>query len=603
MANPRYTRALLEIPVAQSYARTCAHKAQLTLKVDPDIKVPYTTQSTLVIPALPTNATEADVQQFKYGVIHETLHHSEGSKFDYLSTIKKDSPLRECYGLVEDFRIEKQGTADYEGDRGVIVAYNNEARTSILGNLERGKDKFATAPGVDKLVSMMALDWEARAESGFEPNAALDVARVQSTFDGTPLGKQVSSLLDSADLVRAYRDVKTPEDAIKVAESLYKLLFKEDPETQKEPQKGKGKGDKGEGKGEGEPKPGEGEDADGDPTKGEGGKGDRPCRLEDWQRASALLGDAKRIKHEGYEFGSGVNYKGVAPGVAYGTYEEYGPSRTVVIESKDLEDKQASAAFLREYEGYSERKDSHANGMANTLRRILQVQSQAYYINNQKKGKLSTKNAYRLLIPQVGDGEWNTRVFRKKVESDVLDAAVTILVDCSGSMRGPKYVNAIDSAILLNSALSQRLHIPVEVLGFTDPARQTYLVAKQFDEKVSDNHILNAFGVFSHRMSNNADGEAILWAYHRLRPRKEKRKVLIVLSDGSPCGGPGGNIIDYTKAVIEQIEQSEDVHIVGIGIEDDSVRSFYSRTVVINDSNELSEKLLEVCRRDLFKIK
>jgi Mg-chelatase subunit ChlD len=580
---------LLEVPVAQAYARTCASKARLTLKVDDSIAVPYTTKDTLVIPALQLNATEEQVDAFKYGVVHETLHHTEGSRFDYLDTLKKDSPLRECYGIVEDFRIEKIGTEDYDGDRRVINNHNSRTRAKIaksIHEMKRSSKDFDN--GLDKLVGMMTFDWEARAESGFEPSASIDADQVREGIKGTKAEPVVNELFEDEELLKMYRDVRTPEDSIKVAEALYFRLFKEPPSSQKKP--GSGGGD---GKGEGNKKEGEG--------KGDG----KPINLEEWKRIVGDLGPASRIEHGGYESGSGIQYSGRRKFDA-GVYEEYGPNRTQVLTAKDMEgrDGGGGATFKREYAKFSTLTSGHAVGVANALRRILQVRSQAYYINNQKRGKLSAKNAYRLLIPQVGDGEWNMRIFRKKVENDILDAAVTVLVDCSGSMRGPKYINAIDSAIILNSALSQRLHVPVEVLGFTDPARQTYLVAKGFDEKVSDNHIRDMFGSFSHCMANNADGEAIMWAFQRLRTRKEKRKVLIVLSDGSPCGGPGGgNIHEYTKAVVQKIEEDGTVHIVGIGVEDSSVKNYYKRTVIISDSSQLGEKMLEVCKKDLFKVK
>ena len=35
-------------------------------------------------------------------------------------------------------------------------------------------------------------------------------------------------------------------------------------------------------------------------------------------------------------------------------------------------------------------------------------------------------------------------------------------------------------------------------------------------------------------LKENIDGEAINWAYNRLKKRKEERKILMVISDGAP---------------------------------------------------------------------
>ena len=35
-------------------------------------------------------------------------------------------------------------------------------------------------------------------------------------------------------------------------------------------------------------------------------------------------------------------------------------------------------------------------------------------------------------------------------------------------------------------------------------------------------------------LKENIDGEAILWAYNRLKKRKEERKIIMVISDGAP---------------------------------------------------------------------
>ena len=35
-------------------------------------------------------------------------------------------------------------------------------------------------------------------------------------------------------------------------------------------------------------------------------------------------------------------------------------------------------------------------------------------------------------------------------------------------------------------------------------------------------------------LKENIDGEALLWAHHRLMARPEQRRILMVISDGAP---------------------------------------------------------------------
>ena len=95
-------------------------------------------------------------------------------------------------------------------------------------------------------------------------------------------------------------------------------------------------------------------------------------------------------------------------------------------------------------------------------------------------------------------------------------------------------------------------------------------------------------------MSGNADGEAIVWCYDRLIQRREKKKVMVVLSDGSPCCGRYGDIYGYTQEVVRKIENDHIADIVGIGIEDRNVERIYKNSQVINNSDQLEEAILKL---------
>ena len=57
-------------------------------------------------------------------------------------------------------------------------------------------------------------------------------------------------------------------------------------------------------------------------------------------------------------------------------------------------------------------------------------------------------------------------------------------------------------------------------------------------------------------LKENIDGEALLWAYNRLRVRPEQRRILMVISDGAPVDdstlsvNPGNYLERHLREVI-----------------------------------------------------
>ena len=95
----------------------------------------------------------------------------------------------------------------------------------------------------------------------------------------------------------------------------------------------------------------------------------------------------------------------------------------------------------------------------------------------------------------------------------------------------------------------------------------------------------------------NVDGVALSWAYNRLSFRKEKRKILIVISDGAPVDdstlsvNPGNYLEKNLRDIIGEIEKKDEIELIAIGIGHD-VSRYYSKAVTIMDVDQLGEVLL-----------
>ena len=98
-------------------------------------------------------------------------------------------------------------------------------------------------------------------------------------------------------------------------------------------------------------------------------------------------------------------------------------------------------------------------------------------------------------------------------------------------------------------------------------------------------------------LKENVDGEALIWASNRLKRRQEKRKILIIISDGAPVDdstlsvNPGNYLENNLKESINKIENNSEVDLIAIGIGHD-VSRYYNKAVTIMDVDQLGEVLL-----------
>ena len=109
-------------------------------------------------------------------------------------------------------------------------------------------------------------------------------------------------------------------------------------------------------------------------------------------------------------------------------------------------------------------------------------------------------------------------------------------------------------------------------------------------------------------LKENIDGEALLWAYRRLQARTERRRILMVISDGAPVDdstlsvNPGNYLERHLRQVIGEIESRDQVELIAIGIGHDVTR-YYRRAVTIVDAEELGgtmmKKLTELFDEDI----
>ena len=105
-------------------------------------------------------------------------------------------------------------------------------------------------------------------------------------------------------------------------------------------------------------------------------------------------------------------------------------------------------------------------------------------------------------------------------------------------------------------------------------------------------------------LKENIDGEALIWASSRLKRRNEKKKILIVISDGAPVDDStlsvnNPNILEnHLKEVVTEIEQEGKINLVAIGIGHD-VSRYYKKAFTIDSPDKLGDIIIENLAKNL----
>lgn len=237
-----------------------------------------------------------------------------------------------------------------------------------------------------------------------------------------------------------------------------------------------------------------------------------------------------------------------------------------------------------------------SNKLAEDIARLIQVESVEDWEYGTRRGRLHGGSLYK--VPNGG-----VDVFRRMNTPIITDdTALMFLGDASGSMTGSKFIALSASFCLLNKAC-EKIGARYEFTMFSeDPTPMPmHIVLKPFHKGITEDQIIRRCNyVHSNLMGNNADGEALIWAYNRLMARPEKNKVMIVLSDGQPLTGAYGDAATHLKRIVHELEQEIDVF--AIGLMSNSVQNFYTNYEVIRDSKDLPDMFLNLLKSKVMGV-
>ena len=585
------------------YIRASAGRAGISVVFE-DANQPRHDGKTIYLPRITAATTDLQLKQLMASTDHEVAH-DRYSSFDLLKEKKLDPQgmVMFVWNFLEDSRINHIEAMEYRGFR-----ENWDDCSSILIKDILVKAKGSTTPIATLITALFS--WETTLTSSIFPQIELVVSKA------TP-NKKVLDVLTGftgrlADCYEILDKQVGSEATYQLALDIIKKLGKECEEELK-PTPVKSKSD-----GELEKAGGKEEKTDGftfDTPDKSGEKGE--SKDEEYKVIEIKVTEEDLEKYslsmhneEGSEMGKvGINFEPVkeTSGWDLTDYDNF----IVVDYPKNIGPKffftKKTTKFLREYHSEVAPKLVSQENFAQQVRKLIQIKARVQRQYGVKKGKLDQSRLSRICFDAPG---FNERVFKNKIDNKMLDAAVTVLVDMSGSMHGMKAYYALASTLLVNEVCST-LNIPLEIVGFTDGKLNDFTdwcpvmyVYKSFsDLKIDSDRIKNYFELSSSFMVGNPDGENILWAHDRLIRRKEKKKLLVVMSDGSPAASKGSlGIGRFTEKVIREIENTKVVDIYGLGLCSTAVQSYYRAHSVVNDPQEIPSKLLELIERKIINV-
>lgn len=188
--------------------------------------------------------------------------------------------------------------------------------------------------------------------------------------------------------------------------------------------------------------------------------------------------------------------------------------------------------------------------LARELERELAHPEWASWSFDEEAGFIDSRQLTRLVTSPM-----ERRLFRQPLRTPVIDAAMTLLIDCTGSMR--QYTDALAGFATALNRITAWARIPLEILGFSTRtwnggrSRARWMQQRQPENpgRVADKLNL-VFQSFSMKPAaarrqiaallkpdlyrEGLDGEAVEWAASRLLEQTARRRILLVVSDGCP---------------------------------------------------------------------
>jgi len=290
----------------------------------------------------------------------------------------------------------------------------------------------------------------------------------------------------------------------------------------------------------------------------------------------------------------------------------------------DYDQVQAAAPLVREAElrGYHEQLDRSVRALgisvprlARQLGSLLAHPTPGGWDDAQEEGRIDGRRLARLVSSPT-----DHRIFQNVRQLSRPDALVTFLLDCSGSMK--EYRERLGPLVDVFARALEHAGVGVEVLGFTTAtwgggrARRDWqragrprhcgrlnetrhLVFKDLETPWRRGRAGLAALLKADLYREGVDGEAVLWATGRHLGSGHRRRLLLVVSDGSPMdsatslANDPGYLDQHLQRVVGRLEATGVIEVYGVGVGLD-LSPYYSRSCVLDLAGPAGQAVAEL---------
>lgn len=570
---------------------------------------PRTDGSTIYSNPLPVDADEATVKIVVGDLDHESAH-IRYSDFTAFQSAKATGLQKEIWNALEDTFIERRLGDDYLGcqqtlaESAEIAVAKGKCRTgengpadAIVTFCDAWGRKNVLLQGIDPILTTSRAELVKHIEeSGVERLEALLSTKLFSA-NSTDDTKRLSGAV-----IKLLKDIQEEQENPPPPPS--QPQNGGDQGDDQNPSQGQDEGDAGGSSGDDDSDAGSNGDPSGSPDPSRGQGGDQPSRDGKGQPdANSNGGQSSQSGADSSptpntpDTGNGAGRDGSARQILEDDKIPQGPAinrreaaaemtaqataqGNFVFDPRSIQPPPAGENLSR----YAELKAAVLGEIAQLQRRLAVEFQTARRVRSvtSEDGRLDGR---RLTQALLGD----PRVYRKKITSPVAKPAVSLVLDCSGSMGKDDIILAIQAVIAMAEVCTV-MDAPFEVVTF---GGANVGAIKTFEQPLARSRgRIGAIGAGG----GTPTAEALWLAGNRLIARREERKLMLLVTDGDPNNMPAA------QQVAGLIERSGiELYGIGIGAAAAKIRQVCRKAGLIENANDLAKAVLSALAERMLK--
>lgn len=560
--------------------------AKLKVRYSPDAETASASRTTITLPVLEHPVSDDALQLHRYLALHEVGHHHRPGAFDLLEAAAKSKSLTGkfhwVWNLLEDEAQEAEMQARWPGDKRTLEVGRGLHCYKMLREFAHQASGGGT-PSADTVkttasyvVALASRKWHAGIDGLVDAHIKV-------------LGPEIEALireLESEGWVERIQRGGTVQEVYDMSRDLFVRLWPEEPTPPSAEEVQQNAAENGEGN--------QGDEEDSESKAQQ--NSDDSSQEQDGDGSGNSAHGTFSIKWEDLTVSDHGNM----------TDEPDGDSE-LHIEYPDAAYKTGDVTFYPDSDIRvgSLRNHPHSEtpvidtGIGNQLRRYVQSTNRSKWETERYTGRINKRALKRIVM---GTEDRHRRVFQKRTDAEAINTAITLLVDCSGSMGARARIEkAAQAAGTLVDGFAKGLRIPVEVLGHTTGLGLEMYEIKKFNEHVDGKTV--AERLLRTRMSGNADGDALMFAAERLAKRTEKRRILVMIADGQPTDAyEWCDASEVLHVAVSEVGRMG-LELYGIGIGYPDINKWIPNSTYISDRDEVTPVLLETCQKFVLKNK